>query len=442
MAACAGQPVAACGLSARSVKLAATCVHGGESPCPLLNAAGRRRSPATLPGHLAGRPPRNKGAALPARPPPVEEIVAVMRAAGDDSHGARMRALIVLLWRAGLRINEALTLTEHDLDARLGAILVRHGNLGSVGEDISEGADQIVVWLRDNNAWVEQHEDAIRDFLKGILPAAKDAAGGVLTGVLGGLSFAAQLVSGALLMFVFLLYVVTGGDAIWGWIQDRFGASRRERVGVVGVTAWNAASGYIRGIALVALIDTTVITIGMLVIGTPHVGTLALLTFVSLFIPILGAWVSGAVTVLVTLASVGTDAAVAMAAVILIAQQLDSMFVTPLVYQKTVNLHPIVTLTAVIVGSQLLGIVGAFLAVPMVAVGWAVYNALEQPGPKPTGPADPGLAAAGPGRKNRPHPPPSTGIRSPHRGHGDAGSRGSGSSPRFAGGRVAASLRA
>ncbi len=80
-----------------------------------------------------------------------------------------------------------------------------------------------------------------------------------------------------------------------------------------------------------------------------------------------------------------------MAVVILVAQQLDSMFVTPLVYQKTVNLHPIVTLTSVIVGSQLLGIVGAFLAVPMVAVGWAVYNALEQPGPKPAGPADSGL---------------------------------------------------
>ena len=84
-----------------------------------------------------------------------------------------------------------------------------------------------------------------------------------------------------------------------------------------------------------------------------------------------------------------------MAAVILIAQQLDSMFVTPLVYQKTVSLHPIVTLTAVIVGSQLLGIVGAFLAVPMVAVGWAIYNALEQPGPEATEPTDPGLAAAG-----------------------------------------------
>jgi predicted PurR-regulated permease PerM len=54
------------------------------------------------------------------------------------------------------------------------------------------------------------------------------------------------------------------------------------------------------------------------------------------------------------------------------------MFVTPLVYQQTVNLHPIVTLTSVIVGSQLLGIVGAFLAVPMVAIGWAIYKALEE----------------------------------------------------------------
>ncbi|MDP9134973.1 MAG: AI-2E family transporter, partial [Actinomycetota bacterium] len=97
--------------------------------------------------------------------------------------------------------------------------------------------------------------------------------------------------------------------------------------------------------------------------------------------------VSGTVIVLVTLAAVGTGPAVAMAVVILVAQQLDSMFVTPLVYQKTVSLHPIVTLTSVIVGTQLLGIVGAFLAVPMVAVGWAVYNTLEQTGPELSDPA-------------------------------------------------------
>jgi putative heme transporter len=257
------------------------------------------------------------------------------------------------------------------------------GNLGGVGNDIGDGADDVVAWLRDNNDWAKQHEDAIRSFLKGILPAAKDAAGGLLEGAAGALSFTAQVVSGALLTLVFLLYLITSGDSIWGWIRDRFSPERRERVAMAGSAAWNGAGGYIRGISLIALIDTVVITVGMLVIGTPHVGTLALLTFVSLFVPILGAWVSGTITVLVTLAAVGTGGAVAMAAVILIGQQLDSMFVTPLVYQQTVNLHPIVTLTAVIVGSQLLGIVGAFLAVPMVAVGWAIFKALEQPEPEP-----------------------------------------------------------
>ena len=90
------------------------------------------------------------------------------------------------------------------------------GNLSEIGADISAGANKAVNWLRDNNDWARQHEDEIRSFLKGILPAAKDAAGGVFGAVLGGLSFTAQMVSGAVLMFVFLLYLLTGGD--------RFGA--------------------------------------------------------------------------------------------------------------------------------------------------------------------------------------------------------------------------
>src|SRR3954449_2677587 len=262
------------------------------------------------------------------------------------------------------------------------------GNLSGVGQNVSDGADKVVVWLRDHNDWIKQNEEQVRSFLKGLLPAAKDAAAGILGGVLGGLSLVAQIVSGFLLMLVFLLYLLTGGEQVWGWVVDRFHPRRRDRVGEVGVAAWSAATGYIRGIALVALIDTTVITLGMVVVGVPHIGTLALLTFVALFIPILGAWVSGAVIVLVTLAAVGAPEALIMAVIILVAQQIDSMFVTPLVYQKTVNLHPIVTLTSVIVGSQLLGIAGAFLAVPMVAVLWSVYKVIEQmPAAEPAAPA-------------------------------------------------------
>jgi integrase len=97
---------------------------------PVLDAAGRRRSPATLPGYHAGRPPRNKGRLYPADPPTVEEIIAVMRQTGDDRHGFRFRALIIVLWRGGLRIQEALALGERDLDARRGSLLVRSGKGG------------------------------------------------------------------------------------------------------------------------------------------------------------------------------------------------------------------------------------------------------------------------------------------------------------------------
>jgi site-specific recombinase XerD len=99
-----------------------------SSSQPLLDAAGRRRSPATTPGARAGIAPRNKGQRYPADPPTVDELVAVMRQAGDDRHGHRLNALIVVLWRAGLRIGEALSLTETDLDQRRGSILVGHGN--------------------------------------------------------------------------------------------------------------------------------------------------------------------------------------------------------------------------------------------------------------------------------------------------------------------------
>jgi len=94
---------------------------------PLLDCAGRRRSSATMSGFHQGWPPRNKGLRYPPDPPAVEEIIAVMRAAGDRSDGLRLRGVIVVLWRAGLRISEALALQESDLDRTRGAVLVRHG---------------------------------------------------------------------------------------------------------------------------------------------------------------------------------------------------------------------------------------------------------------------------------------------------------------------------
>jgi integrase len=116
---------------------------------PLLDCAGRRRSPATLSSFHQGRPPRNKGLRYPPDPPTVEEITAVMRSAGDDREGLRVRAVIVMLWRAGLRISEALALSESDLDPGRGAVLVRRGKGGKrreVGMD-RWAWEQLEPWL-------------------------------------------------------------------------------------------------------------------------------------------------------------------------------------------------------------------------------------------------------------------------------------------------------
>jgi len=116
---------------------------------PVLDAAGHRRSPATMPGYHRGRTPRNKGIRYPADPPTIEEILAVMRTAGEGPDGARLRALIVVLWRAGLRISEALDLAETDLDRSRGAVLVRRGKGGrrrEVGMD-HWAWDQLQPWL-------------------------------------------------------------------------------------------------------------------------------------------------------------------------------------------------------------------------------------------------------------------------------------------------------
>ena len=113
------------------------------------DAAGRSRSPATVPGYLTGRPPRNKGRRYPADPPRVEEIVAVMRDAGNGVGALRIRGLVAVLWRAGLRVGEALALTESDLDRARGAVLVRHGKGDKRREaGMDEWAwDQLDPWL-------------------------------------------------------------------------------------------------------------------------------------------------------------------------------------------------------------------------------------------------------------------------------------------------------
>jgi integrase len=114
----------------------------------LVDVTGRMRSPAATPGHGAGCVPPNKGMRFPADPPTVEEIILVMREAGPGPYAVRTRGLIAILWRAGLRISEALALTESDLDPKTGSVLVRAGKGGKrrmVGMD-EWGWEHVTRW--------------------------------------------------------------------------------------------------------------------------------------------------------------------------------------------------------------------------------------------------------------------------------------------------------
>jgi site-specific recombinase XerD len=114
----------------------------------LVDITGRLRSPAATPGHWAGFAPPNNGLRLPADPPTVEEIILVMREAGPGPYADRLRALIAILWRARLRISEALALTESDLDPKTGSVLVRAGKGGKrrmVGMD-DWGWEHVARW--------------------------------------------------------------------------------------------------------------------------------------------------------------------------------------------------------------------------------------------------------------------------------------------------------
>ena len=140
----------------------------------LVDVTGRQRSPAATPGHWAGCAPPNKGQRYPADPSTVEEIILVMRQAGPGPYADRTRALIAILWRAGLRISEALAVTETDLDSKTGSVQVR---VGKGGKRRTVGMDD---WAWEHVArWTEHRVQLPIGPLFCILAGRRAAAGGL-----------------------------------------------------------------------------------------------------------------------------------------------------------------------------------------------------------------------------------------------------------------------
>ena len=131
---------------------------------------------------------------------------------------------------------------------------------------------------------------------------------------------------------------------------------------------WATLGGFIRTQAIVSLIDAFFIGLGLVILGVPLALVLATLTFLGGFIPIVGAFVAGALAVLVALVANGPTTALIVLVIIIAVQQLEGNVLQPILQSRSMNLHPAIVLLAVTGGGSVFGIIGAFLAVPAAAV--------------------------------------------------------------------------
>ncbi|HEU5107566.1 MAG TPA: AI-2E family transporter, partial [Micromonosporaceae bacterium] len=265
---------------------------------------------------------------------------------------------------------------------------------GLTGEDerLRETVEEAGRWLNEQYGFDPS----------GLLDAAQRRE--VLLGLTTG------LVQGAAALFALALSVLIGVYVLFFILKDapRFADSAAERLPLPGDAvrgmlrfAREGISKYMVGTTAIAVIDTIAITLGAAVLRLPLLGVLALVTFVAAYVPYLGAWVSGALAVIVALGAGGVDAAVWMLVIVLITQNLIEGVARPLAFGVVLKMHPLVVMAVSAIGAAVGGIMGVFLAPPLtaIAIHWTrtireARLARRQPASPPVLPVDHGAAPA------------------------------------------------
>jgi putative heme transporter len=268
---------------------------------------------------------------------------------------------------------------------------------------VVQAIDQLFAFLEASFGW---DRDEVFALVQDATQQAQQAGGEIAGQVATGVAAVVQGIAALALAIVLLFFFVKDGESITAWMIDRSPDDYEDMVRGVGRRAWAALAGFVRGTATIALIDAVGIGVGLAIVGVPLVLPLALLVFLGGFIPVIGAFVSGLIAVLVALASGGFTTALIVAGIVLVVQQVESNVLQPTIMRRAVSLHPVIVLSALTAGGVLGGIIGAFLAVPVAAVASAVGNELrlrhedrdrdgyyDRGGPQPVGPEDDPVAS-------------------------------------------------
>lgn len=248
------------------------------------------------------------------------------------------------------------------------------GQAGELARSATQGFDQVYGFVRNgpipiDDQQIQQARDAVLDFV-----TSSTAGAGVVT----GLSAAGTFITGALLMAVILFFFLKDGERIWAFILRAFKGARLVKARRVGQDSLAVLGGYVRGTAIVAIVDSFFIGLALIIFGVPLALPLAAIVFIGAFIPLVGATLAGVLAALVALVANGPVTALIVIIIVIVVNQLEGNFLQPVVMGRTLSVHALVILLALTAGTILAGIIGAILSVPLAAVTWAAIKAWNE----------------------------------------------------------------
>jgi predicted PurR-regulated permease PerM len=236
------------------------------------------------------------------------------------------------------------------------------GETSEIGDQLRDARGTIEGWLQDLGVSPEKAQQAQQDASSG----ASDMVSALLTGLSHGLAALSSIVFFLAMTALSLVFLLADGPRIRAWGERHMGVP--EPVArTISTRTLESLRGYFVGVTLVAAFNAAVVTAGALILGVPQVGAIALVTLFGAYIPYLGAWTAGAFSVLVALGGAGTDAAVGMIVVQLLANSVLQQLVQPLAMGAALGIHPLAVLIVTIAGGAIFGAVGLILAAPLTS---------------------------------------------------------------------------
>jgi predicted PurR-regulated permease PerM len=232
----------------------------------------------------------------------------------------------------------------------------------AISERASSAADKAASWLKDagmNDRGATSTESDVKTATPQIIRT-------LTKGVVNGIKGTASLVFTLSLMALSLFFLLKDGPSIRGWVDGHLGVPRPVATTVTdGVI--RSLRGYFRGVTLVAGFNGVVVGLGALLLGVPLAGTIAVVTFVTAYIPFIGAFAAGTFAVVIALGAKGTTIALVMLVIVILANGLLQNIVQPFAMGSALDLHPLAVLVITIGSGCIFGTLGLILSAPLVS---------------------------------------------------------------------------